>query len=195
MKVLIATGGSGGHIFPALQTALQLKKQGVEVIFVGTLLMAEAKIRSEGFECYILDAQGFVGRSISGFYRFSSLMCKAFAQSVTILRTCKPDKIIGFGGYGSFPVVLAGCVLGVPCMIHEQNIMPGKANRILAKLVKKVAVAFKASVRFFGKKAVWTGCPCHDQPSNRLKSEICKSFGLNPQGVIIRSIPLFFQKI
>ncbi|MBI4310116.1 MAG: UDP-N-acetylglucosamine--N-acetylmuramyl-(pentapeptide) pyrophosphoryl-undecaprenol N-acetylglucosamine transferase [Candidatus Omnitrophica bacterium] len=186
MKVLFATGGSGGHIFPALQTALELKKRGHEVLFAGALGMAQDKIEAAGFNCRAIGAQGFKDRSPWGVLCFSFSMARAFAQSIGIVRRAAPDKIVGFGGYGAFSIMLAGILLGRRTMIHEQNVLPGKANRILGPWVKKIAVSFKDSLEYFSSgKTVWTGCPCHDRRPSRCRQEILSAFGLKPQGKII----------
>ena len=185
MKIVLATGGSGGHIFPALQTAHELKKRGHEVVFAGALTSAQAKIEAAGFSCRNISVEGFQDRSALGTLRFAVLMLGAIRQSFSVVRQTAADKIVGFGGYGSFPVLVAGCCLGVPAMIHEQNVKPGKANQVLKHLVKKVAVSFQESLAYFGPKAVWTGCPCHDVPSTRSREEICRTFGLDPGGRII----------
>lgn len=186
MRILLATGGTGGHIFPALQTALELKKRGHEVLFAGVLGPARSKIEEAGFHCRNIPAQGFNDRSLPGMIRFGWSMAAGFVRSLGIVRAFAPQKIVGFGGYGSFPLVLAGWALRYPTMVHEQNVMPGKANRVLARLAGKVAVSFKDSTRHFGKaKTVWTGCPCHDRPSPRTREDICRSFGLDPRQRII----------
>ncbi len=186
MKVILATGGSGGHIFPALETALELRKRGHEVFFAGVLGIAQEKINGLGFTCQNIVAQGFQDRSISGCCSFALAMARAIIQSVKIINRIKPDKIIGFGGYGSFALISAGTMLRYPTMIHEQNVVPGKANRILSKCVQKIAVSFKSSFRYLGTaKTVWTGCPCHDQPSLRSREDICRQFGLRPEKKII----------
>jgi len=180
MKILLATGGTGGHIFPALQTALELRKRGHEVCFAGVLGMGRAKIEEAGFACENISAQGFNNRSVWGMICFAARMAGACAHSLKIVRRSAPQRIMGFGGYGSFPVVLAGWILRYPVMVHEQNVVPGKANRVLGALAQKVAVSFKQSIRYFGAgKAVWTGCPCHDQAPARSREEICRSFGLD----------------
>ena len=186
MKVLFATGGSGGHIFPALQTALELKKRGHDISFAGVLDMAQIRIVSEGFICHNTGAKGFSGRSLLGIIRFCFFMAMALIRSMAVLRRVRPDKVVGFGGYGSFSVVLAGKILGHPVMILEQNVIPGKANRILAKLADKTAIGFKSSSKYFDPvKTVWTGCPCHDRPVKRTCEQICADLGLRPKGRII----------
>lgn len=185
MKILLATGGSGGHIFPAVQTALELRKRGHEAIFAGSFGHSRTKVEASGFACRVIDAQGLQDKSLSGLSQFTRRMGGAFGQSLEIVRRDMPHKIIGFGGYGAFPVLMAGAMLGRPIMIHEQNVKAGKANRVLAGFARKIAVSFKDSLKFFGPKAVWTGCPCHDTPSLRSRRDICAGYGLDPKKKII----------
>jgi UDP-N-acetylglucosamine--N-acetylmuramyl-(pentapeptide) pyrophosphoryl-undecaprenol N-acetylglucosamine transferase len=185
MKILMATGGSGGHIFPALQTALELRKRGHDVIFAGVLDLAEDKLKGLGFSCYNTGAEGFKDKSLQGMAKFGTSMTKAVLESRKILRQVKPDKVVGFGGYGSFPVLLAASMAGCPSMIHEQNVKPGKANQVLAGLVKKVGVGFKSGAAYFGRKAVWVGCPCHNAPPDRSIEDIKTSFGFKPDSKVI----------
>ena len=99
MKILIATGGSGGHIFPALQVAEVLKRRGHEVFFAGALKLAEEKIRQSGFDYQHIDVHGWQDRSVKGVIAFGAGMNTAFMQAMGILRRFQPDRVLGFGGY------------------------------------------------------------------------------------------------
>jgi UDP-N-acetylglucosamine--N-acetylmuramyl-(pentapeptide) pyrophosphoryl-undecaprenol N-acetylglucosamine transferase len=178
MKILIATGGTGGHIFPAIETAKALRVRGHQVSFAGVLGPSEEKIKALGFPVFSLAAQGLNDRSFLGWLNFGSIMSQAIFRSFGVVRRSAPDKIIGFGGYGAFPVAMAGSLLRCPVLIHEQNVVPGRANALLAKIVKKVAISFEGSRKYLDPaKVVWTGCPCHHSavPS---RSEGLKAFGL-----------------
>ena len=178
MKVLIATGGTGGHIFPAIETAKALRVRGHNVSFAGVLGSVEEKIRALDFPVHSLAAQGLNDRSFSGWLNFGKIMSQAVFRSFGVVQKCAPDKIIGFGGYGAFPVVMAGSLMRCPILIHEQNVVPGKANTVLAKIAKKVAISFEGSRKYLDPaKVVWTGCPCHHSavPS---RSEGLLAFGL-----------------
>lgn len=179
MRIVFATGGSGGHMFPALKTALVLRQRGHEVCFAGSLTLAQAKITQEGFACEHISCHGLNNRSLTGLCKFSYAMARGFFQSIRLIKRLSPDMVVGFGGYSSFPLILAGRLLGVRTMIHEQNVVPGKANRILMHLADRVAVSFKDSMSFFGNKSVWTGCPCHNEVPSRSKDEIRAALGLN----------------
>lgn len=185
MKVLMTTGGSGGHIFPALQVALQLKGRGHEVVFAGALKMAQEKLSAQGFRTINIPAQGLTLSPI-GICQFVLAMFKALVKAFKVLRQERPDKVIGFGGYGSFAVIVMAWVLRYPSMIHEQNVVPGKANQLMAHMVRKIAITFKQSSDYFSKgKTVWTGCPCHYGTVNLLRSELCQRFGLKQEGKVV----------
>ena len=162
MKILVTTGGSGGHMFPALRTALVLRARGHEVVFAGALAAGEAKIKDEGFVCHRIDAAGLSARTPWGLAAWMAGTAKAFGRARRIVRDIRPDKVLGFGGYGSFPVAAAAWTGQIPLMIHEQNVVPGKANRVMAGMAKRIAVTFSVSKRYFSaSKTVHTGCPCH----------------------------------
>ena len=162
MKILIATGGTGGHIFPAIETAKVLRARGHQVSFAGVLGPAEEKIKALDFPAFPLAAKGLNDRSFLGWLNFASVMTQAIFRSFGVVQKCAPDKIIGFGGYGAFPVVMAGSLMRCPVLIHEQNVLPGKANTLLSKIVKKVAISFEGSRKYLDPaKVVWTGCPCN----------------------------------
>ena len=179
MKILIATGGSGGHIFPAIETAKALKVRGHHVSFAGVLGPAEDKIKALDFPVFPLAAKGLNDRSFLGWLNFGSIMSGAVFRSFGVIDKSAPDKIIGFGGYGAFPVVMAGAMMRCPVLIHEQNVIPGRANSLLSKLVKKVAISFEGSRKYLNPaKVVWTGCPCHHS-ALPTRSEGLKAFDLD----------------
>src|ERR1700685_4141183 len=107
MKILIATGGTGGHIFPAIETAKALRVRGHQVSFAGVLGLAEENIKALDFPVFSLAAQGLNDRSFSGWLNCGRIMSQAIFRSFGVVKKCAPDKIIGFGGYGAFPVVMA----------------------------------------------------------------------------------------
>ncbi len=182
MRIVIATGGTGGHIFPALQTACILRDRGHEIFFIGSLGLGEERVRAEGFKATVIRAQGVTNRSLVGLIKFGWSMFKAIVQSIKAVRQVKPDKVIGFGGYGSFAVVLSAKLFSIPSMIHEQNVVPGKANRLLAKLVKKIAISFPGTRNHFNhNKTVWTGCPCHQNRPLDSREVLLKKFSLDPK--------------
>ncbi len=178
MRILIATGGSGGHIFPALNVAQELKKEGHEVLFAGALEKSSDIIKNDGFDVFNLKAQGLTLNSMRSFFISTTSMLKAIKDSSSVLRAYKPEIVVGFGGYGAFPVVLVATLLRCPSMIHEQNVIPGRANRVLARLVDKVAISFKDTGKYFSpQKTVLTGCPCRKKTEQN-KIENLRKFNL-----------------
>ncbi len=186
MRILIATGGTGGHIFPALRVAHEMRTRGHEVIFAGVLGMAEDQILSAGFDLVNIRATGFNSKTIVGIAKFTWIMLLAMIRSVGIIKGIKPDKVIGFGGYGSFPIIFMAWLMRYPIMIHEQNVYPGKANRVMAYFAKRIAISFKDSQQYFtSSKVVFTGCPCNSRVSTRLVQEIRAQFGIDPYKMTI----------
>lgn len=181
MKILLATGGTGGHIFPALKVAQQLKALGHEVCLSGSLLAAGETIKTCGIEYHSIEAKGMVGRSFYSLLKAAFKNLQAIRQAIRFIQEYRPQVVCGFGGYGAFGVVLAAKLLNCPTMIHEQNVVPGKANRLLSFFVKKIALTFKESQKFFkSMKTVVTGCPTNIHQATDSKEEILKKFNLNP---------------
>lgn len=160
MKILIATGGSGGHLFPALKVASKFTERKCEVFFIGAFGADIDRVRQKGYKAKSLDVKGILGQKIFMKIKSIFMQFKAIIDSACFIWECKPDLILGFGGYGSFPAVIAGCLLRCKTMIHEQNVIPGKANKLLSVFVDKIAVSFEQSRKYFPeKKTVVTGCP------------------------------------
>lgn len=179
MKIAIATGGSGGHIFPALGVAKELKKQNHEIMFLVTRGIAEEKVRQYGFTLSSHSARGLSFKSPLAYLRSIFYMSKAVCESYGALRRFRPDIVAGFGGYGAFPSVFVASLLRYPTLIHEQNVIPGRANNILKIMVNRIAISFERSRKHFNqKKTVLTGCPAHYQKSVLSRSEILREFNL-----------------
>lgn len=163
MKVIIAGGGTGGHLFPGLAVAEELKKRDrtKEVVFVGTTHGIEARvIPREGYPIKFLKAEGLVGKSLVKKARALGLFAVALVEALRILKTVKPSLVIGVGGYASVGMVLAAALKGIPTLIHEQNSVPGFANKFLAKFVDAVAATYQESLSAFPpEKTYLTGNP------------------------------------
>jgi UDP-N-acetylglucosamine--N-acetylmuramyl-(pentapeptide) pyrophosphoryl-undecaprenol N-acetylglucosamine transferase len=158
VKVLIAGGGTGGHLFPGIALAEEVvtRHHANEVVFVGTDRGLEARVvPKEGYPLEIIRAQGLKGKRLgallAGLFYYLPL---AFIESFRILARHKPDVVVGVGGYASGPVVMAAWILGIPTAIQEQNALPGLTNRILGKVVKKVFTSFEEARRFFPERKV-----------------------------------------
>jgi UDP-N-acetylglucosamine--N-acetylmuramyl-(pentapeptide) pyrophosphoryl-undecaprenol N-acetylglucosamine transferase len=153
MKAIIAGGGTGGHLFPGIAVAEELRTRGHEVRFVGTARGLEARVvPAENFGLDLIDVAGLKGGGLGGWLRGLFRVPRALLQSGAILRREKPDLVVGVGGYASGPLVLTAAWRGIPTAILEQNSVPGMTNRILGKIVKLIFGAFRASEKYFPKK-------------------------------------------
>ncbi len=164
MRFIVAGGGTGGHIYPALAIARGLveKYPGAGVLYIGTAAGMEADIvPKEGFPFKGIDAAG-LERKLSP--RNLLTLWKAWrglCQASRIIRSWRPDVVVGTGGYVCGPVILAAARRRIPTLIHEQNALPGLTNRILSRFAGRVAITFAASARYFPdqKKIRLTGLP------------------------------------
>ena len=180
MNIIIATGGSGGHIIPALQLARELKKRNCEVRFVGALNVWKERVAQYGFSFDELELCGINLSQPLTLPRALWLFFKGTFAAAGLLKEYKADAVVGFGGYGAFPVVLAAAFTRCPTLIHEQNVLPGKANAVLAGLVSKVAISFPQSRRYFpSAKVVLTGCPSHKPCPELNRADLLEGFGLD----------------
>ena len=178
-KIVIATGGSGGHLFPALKVAQELRKGQHDIQLIGSFGLGIEKIKKAGFSFVNLQAVGLTKGNILKKINIVGTMIKAIFSSFKILKQIKPDIVLGFGGYGAFPIVLSAVFLHIPTMIHEQNVVPGRANAILAHWVNKIGISFRQSQKFFKKNnTILTGCPIHLEIGLQSKMEILKKFQL-----------------
>lgn len=142
MKVVISGGGTGGHLFPALTIALYLKNRGDEVLFIGAKNRIEEKIVPTcNLEFLGVDVVG-LGKSIISKIKFVNKQIKAINEIKLILKEFKPNIVIGWGGYASFATLTAANRLKIPTIIHEQNALMGRANKILAYKADKVLTCF-----------------------------------------------------
>lgn len=163
MRLLLAGGGTGGHLFPAVALAECLKQQSPEsaVLFVGTEKGLEASLLPElGWVLRTIEMSGWAGLGLLARIKALIRMVKGLRQSRLIIKDFKPDVIVGVGGYASVPVLLAAKWLKVPYLIHEQNAWPGMANRLLARWAQRICLSFEDTGRAFpGRPTVVTGNP------------------------------------
>jgi UDP-N-acetylglucosamine--N-acetylmuramyl-(pentapeptide) pyrophosphoryl-undecaprenol N-acetylglucosamine transferase len=150
MRLLIAGGGTGGHLYPGIAVAEEVVRRDGQVLFVGTSRGLEARaVPAAGYALELLEVSGLKRVGLVGILRGLVRLPKAFFRSLSILRRFRPDVVLGVGGYASGPLVLAAALWGYPTAIQEQNSVPGITNRILSRLVRIVVVAFDEARRFF----------------------------------------------
>lgn len=174
MKVVIAGGGTGGHLYIGVAVAKELQRRAPdhEVIFVGAHRSLEARIvPNEGFRLEFISSAGLKGVGALRLLRNLMLIPRGLRQSRRLLLQHLPDVVVGVGGYSSGPVVLAGWWLGKPTLIIEPNAFPGLANRWLGRVADRVAVALPETARYFGAKAVVTGIPVRPEFSRVTRRE------------------------
>lgn len=188
MRVLISGGGTAGHIYPALAVAGRLAADGHDITFVGT---------PEGLEARLAGDAGlpFVGVRAAGFDRGNPLTLLSSGARVLVsslraarlIGTRRPDVVCGFGGYVSLPVGLAAALMRVPLVLHEQNSVPGLANRVLSRWARSVGVTYQSSVRFLRhpERGVVTGNPVRDDILAADRERGRAQFGLAHDAVVL----------
>jgi UDP-N-acetylglucosamine--N-acetylmuramyl-(pentapeptide) pyrophosphoryl-undecaprenol N-acetylglucosamine transferase len=161
MRLLIAGGGTGGHLYPGMAVAEEVTARGGEVLFVGTSRGLEARVvPAAGYPLELLQVSGLKRVALSALLRGLGRVPLAIARSLAILRRFRPDAVLGVGGYASGPVVLAAALRGYPTAIQEQNSVPGFTNRTLGRFVRAVLVAFPEAARSFpARKVTLVGNP------------------------------------
>lgn len=165
-RFIITTGGTGGHIFPALAAAQEFKRRmpEAEILFVGGKYGPEKRFaEAAGLTFEALPARGVLGRgarALGAMVRQAVSVLKAW----NLIRTFKPLAVVGFGGYAGFAPVAAAWLRGTPRAIHEQNALPGLANRVLGRLVNRVLLSFPDENKLFDEhKVVVTGNPVRSE--------------------------------
>ncbi|MDD5449853.1 MAG: undecaprenyldiphospho-muramoylpentapeptide beta-N-acetylglucosaminyltransferase [Candidatus Omnitrophica bacterium] len=172
MRIVIAAGSSGGHIFPAVATASRLRELdgGNKIFFIGSKKqMDQSILKNEGYEFGSLSSD-------------KKILNDLFA-SFSILKRFKPDIAVGFGGYVSFPVLAMARLMGIATVIHEQNLVPGTANRFLSKFVDRIEISFGETRSFFLRKGKIreTGNPIRINLVKIKRQEAIKLFDLDEQ--------------
>lgn len=194
LKLIIAGGGTGGHIFPAIAIANAMKKlmPDVEILFVGaTGKMEMEKVPQAGYAIRGLDIMGFNRSSMIKNLALPYKLVKSFFQVRKIFREFKPDAALGVGGYSSFPVLRFAQQEGIPSFIHESNAFAGKANQILGKKATKIFVASSGMDRFFpADKIMISGNPVRSAIAEMTvtREDGNVFFGMDPQKKTVLSI-------
>lgn len=163
MRLIMAGGGTGGHLFPGLAVAREFQRRDAmtEVLFIGTELGIESRVLPrEGFPLKTLPISGMKGRGLRGLMEALYGIPISFFRSLRIIGRFRPDCIIGLGGYASGPFLIAGKMKGIRCAIIEQNLRPGFTNRILGWVADRIFTAYEESSTYFPPtKVAQTGNP------------------------------------
>jgi UDP-N-acetylglucosamine--N-acetylmuramyl-(pentapeptide) pyrophosphoryl-undecaprenol N-acetylglucosamine transferase len=161
-SVVIAGGGTGGHLYPGIAVARELlaREPAAAISFAGTAGGIEARVLPrEGFALDLIRSGGLKGKSLVARARGAALLPIGLVDAWRLVTARRPDLVIGVGGYSSGPVVLVAALRRVPTMVLEQNAVPGLTNRMLARYVQAAAVSYESTRQFFGSKAFVSGNP------------------------------------
>jgi len=188
-RILIAVGGTGGHIYPGLALSQKLKEKEPETyiaFIVDKRPLASEVLGEYADPIYKITSAPLPRKRFWQICRFLYKMTKGFFESVVLLRKLKPDVLIAFGAYISVPVVIAASFLGIPVILHEQNYFPGLANKFLTTFADKVAVSFDSSKEYFpANKTVLTGNPVRKEVFEVKREEGLDFFELNEDRVTV----------
>ncbi len=167
MKLIIAGGGTGGHLFPGIAVAEEFlsRDQANEVLFVGTERGIESRaVPAAGYKLEKISAAGIRGKGTLSQIKGATMMIYGYSQSRKILKSFRPDIVLGVGGYASLPMVLAARGMKIPRFIHEQNAIPGQTNRLLSRFASQVFITLEESARYFpAPTTLLTGNPLRRQ--------------------------------
>jgi len=165
LKVLIASGGSGGHIFPAIALSRELRREKKDVIFVASRRRLDRSIlEREPYKKVFLSVNPMPHRFGISAIPFMARLVSDAAASFFILRREKPDVVAGFGGYTAGAMVLIASMMGIKTVIHEQNVVPGRTNKFLDRRASRVAVSFSGTERYFANDdVIVTGNPVREE--------------------------------
>lgn len=178
MRLIIAGGGTGGHLFPGIAIAEEFKERNKknEVLFVGTEKGIEARMLPKlGWSLRLIPAEGIKGKGTLSKVRAVYKLVPGFFESIRTIKEFKPETVIGVGGYASAPMLLAARYSGIKTAIHEQNALPGLTNRTLGKIVDRVFVTFPDSSSYFSSGKVLVS-------GNPLRKEIVEGLGRSAGG-------------
>ena len=157
-RVLVMAGGTGGHVFPAMAIAKELQNRGHEVEWLGTRGRIEERVVPEaGLKIHYIDVKGVRRNGLKSLLTAPFMVAHAIMQARSVIKSYKPDVVIGFGGYASGPGGVASYLCGVPLLLHEQNAAAGLTNRLLARFAKKILLGVGQA--FSGEKVESVGNP------------------------------------
>lgn len=183
VRLCIAGGGTGGHVFPALATAAAVRTRAREAVllFVGTASGLEARlVPAAGHPFETIRVRGLTGKALTDRLAALAVLPGALWQSRRILRRFRPDVVLGVGGYVAGPVLAAAALGGTPTVLHEQNAIPGLTNRLLCRVATAVAVSFEAArAHLPARRVVVTGNPVRADLFGHPREASREAFGLS----------------
>ena len=191
MNIIIAGGGTGGHLFPAFAIGGRLEKEGAKVTYIGSIYGIEKNYKTElKNKLYLLNITG-IDRTVSMKSFLNNLVFPfrfviSYLKSIIIIKRIKPKIIIGTGGYSSGIPLLVGILLNVKSIIHEQNSYPGITTRSLSKKVNKVLIAYNNLEKYISTtNCLFTGNPVRENLNSINREDACKEINLDPNKKII----------
>ena len=191
LKVIVSGGGTGGHIFPAVSIANEIRERfpDTDILFVGALgKMEMERVPAAGYQIVGLPVMGFPRKLSLKIITFFLKLFRSMKLAKKVILDFKPDVVVGVGGFASGPVLKAAVKKGVPTVIQEQNSYAGVTNKLLASKVKKICVAYPNMERYFpAEKIVMTGNPVRKNLLEPIanKVEAYKKFNLNPEKQVV----------
>ncbi len=186
-RIIISGGGTGGHIFPAIAIADEIKKRNpeVDILFIGAKgKMEMEKVPTAGYKIEGLDIRGFQRKLTLSNFLLPFKIISSLWKARGIIKKFKPQAVIGVGGYASGPTLQMANMLGIPTLLQEQNSYPGKTNRILAKKAHAICVAYENLETVFAKEKIhFTGNPVRLSaiPKEKEQSTPRKNMGMDPE--------------
>lgn len=190
-RFIISGGGTGGHIFPAIAIANEIKrrKPDAEILFVGAENRMEMeKVPAAGYNIVGLNVVGFDRKNMLRNVGLPFKLFRSFRQTRKIIKDFAPDVVIGVGGYASAPTLYSAQKLHIPTLLQEQNSLPGMTNKILAKKAERICVGYDEMDRFFPReKIIWTGNPIRQDISdiNTKREEAMAFYNLQPDKPVL----------
>lgn len=188
MRVLLTGGGTAGHIYPALSVAAHLRAGGHDVAFAGTPDGLEARLVPEaGIDFFGIPSRGFDRARPLTLVTSSAVMLLSLAKARSAIRSFEPDVVLGFGSYVSLPVGIVAALSRIPVVLHEQNSLPGLANRVLSRFAVFVGVTYEGSIKHLRhpERVVVTGNPVRPEIIDADRERGRAGFGVPANGVLL----------
>lgn len=185
-KILIAAGGTGGHLYPGIVLAKELCKKECDVLFV--LRAKDTGFKSleiEGFQFVEISCAPVLNQSFLSILKGLWLNFYGIFEGLRIVGKFSPDCVIGFGAYVSVPVVIAAFLKRIPILLHEQNLLPGWSNRCCSIFAKKVAISFKETEKYFSGRSIFIGNLIREELFKLDRNKALKFLGLNGERLTI----------